>query len=480
MTWFLGGPSYPDLYESLFATQSIAHGHFSCLFSAVGTRFPTSIAPDSSTAPPLYPLVTGSVSALLRLGHSVPFPAPACAYHHCLANLVALNKWIGVSGSRWPTMRLAYLTWISLAAGVVAVMRSSKWRGRGSEPLTLILISLLPSVFMRIGFDFHPEYVMAAGLALCGIAAARRQWWAWSGVLLGLAALTQQYTVLVAAMLFVCIGKRRRWRWLIAMVSATAVVVGPLALVTSGRAFSAAAFGSSRMTPLVSILTHATGGTVLWELHLHGGLLFLAARVFPILAAMVVSGWASRRFGPLLGQPERLMSVVTIALSLRLVFEVNLYGYYFMASAAALVVLDAVSGRIRVQVLVWVGLVSLAFNPIPPGFASRGEPWGAYAVPFMTDPFAVAVLAAIAQRSRTGRNSLSLILTFVFVLIVFQSQIFLGDTSAQSLCHWPWQTILVPWLLFLAAQPLRATEIESSDTVVLDPSDSFRSARPNH
>jgi hypothetical protein len=82
-----------------------------------------------------------------------------------------------MSGSRWPTMRLAHLTWTSLAAGVVAVMRSSKWRGRGSEPLTLILVSLLPPVFMCIGFDFHPEYVMAAGRPLCGIAAARREWW---------------------------------------------------------------------------------------------------------------------------------------------------------------------------------------------------------------------------------------------------------------------------------------------------------------
>ena len=258
---FLGGTSYPDLYESLYATQLIAHGHFACLFPSVGTHLPVSVAPDSSVLAPLYPLVTGGLSALLRLGHTVPFPAAAGSSSHCVRALVATSHWIALSSARSPTMRLAYVSWFFLMAGVIAVLRSSGKGRRGSEPAVLLAVALLPPVFMCIGFVFHPEYLMAAGLALCAVSAAQRERWMWSGALAGLAVITQQFAVLVAAILLVEAARRLRWRWLVGLVVAVVAVVGPLALATSGRAVAVALFGSSRVTPTASGSVRATGGT---------------------------------------------------------------------------------------------------------------------------------------------------------------------------------------------------------------------------
>ena len=63
--------------------------------------------------------------------------------------------------------------------------------------------------------------------------------------------------------------------------------------------------------------------------------------------------------------PVPLLALMALSLSLRLVFEQNLYGYYFMAFAVSLVLLDVVGGRIRGQLVAWLGLLTLAYNPFP-------------------------------------------------------------------------------------------------------------------
>jgi hypothetical protein len=50
---------------------------------------------------------------------------------------------------------------------------------------------------------------------------------------------------------------------------------------------------------------------------------------------------------------------------LRLLFEVNIYGYYFMAATVALILLDVIGGRIRLSLIAWLVLVTLAFPPLP-------------------------------------------------------------------------------------------------------------------
>jgi hypothetical protein len=197
------------------------------------------------------------------------------------------------------------------------------------------------------------------GLVLGGVACVRRGSWIWAGALLGLAVTSQQFALLVLAPLLVVAPANRRVRFASAAISAAAVIVLPMVAVSSGRALSAVLIGSGN--------DPSEGGTVLWELHLHGALLVGISRVLPIVLSMVLAAWALRRLGPAVRKPVPLMALLATSLSFRLVFEQNLFGYYFMALAVSLVLLDAVRGQIRGQLVAWIALLILAFDPVPWG-----------------------------------------------------------------------------------------------------------------
>ncbi len=74
------------------------------------------------------------------------------------------------------------------------------------------------------------------GLSMCALACVLRQKWAWAGVMLGLAFTAQPFVLLVAAVLIVVVPNRERLRFILGAAVAIAVVVAPLAIVTSGRA----------------------------------------------------------------------------------------------------------------------------------------------------------------------------------------------------------------------------------------------------
>lgn len=63
---------------------------------------------------------------------------------------------------------------------------------------------------------------------------------------------------------------------------------------------------------------------MLREFHLHGASLIAFSRVLPVLVSFVVAWWAVRRLGLGVLEPVLPISLITMALSLRLVFEVNL------------------------------------------------------------------------------------------------------------------------------------------------------------
>jgi hypothetical protein len=83
---------------------------------------------------------------------------------------------------------------------------------------------------------------------------------------------------------------------------------------------------------------------------------------------MMLASWAARRLGSALLEPLPLASLIATSLSLRLVFEQNLFGYYFMALAVMLAVLDVLRGRISLYLVGWLALVALGFSPLPWGF----------------------------------------------------------------------------------------------------------------
>jgi hypothetical protein len=299
-------------------------------------------------------------------------------------------QWSERAGVMSPTVELGYLSWFVLLAGLVALLRASG-RGRcGWEPATLVLAACVPPVFMSVQRFFHPEDLLAMGLILGALACVRQGWWVWAGILIGLAVTSQQFALLVAAPLLVVAPKHRRLRFAGAAVVAAAVVLLPLIAATSGRVVRAVTGPGYQAT---------TEKTVLSALHLHGSLLFIPSRLLPLVLAMALAWWAIGRMGPRVLDPVPLASLMALTLGFRLVFEVNLYGYYFMAVAVLLLVADVSGGRFRMELVAWLALVTLAFDPLP---------WG-------------------------------------------------SDPLSHAIPLWLWQIVLVSGALVLASGPLRAT-----------------------
>jgi hypothetical protein len=346
---YFEGPTQADSIVSVFSTWAIAHGQWACAYPVnKGGSFPF-IAP-------LYPLLSGALAALTHIGGSVPFPSQAAMGAHCANGVNLMGRWSARSNAGGSTVQIGYLSWLFVMGGVVALLRAAGRGRRGWEPFTLVLLACVPMVWMPLEQYFHPQDAIAIGLILGGVACVLRRRWGWAGVVLGLALMSQQFPWLCLAPLVVVAPANRRFRLVGGVVLATAIVSLPLIVATSGRAFGPALLGSGSSPSPV-------GGTVLWEFHLHGASLIAFSRVLPILLSMVLARWAVRRLGPGVLQPVPLISLIASALTLRLVFEVNLWGYYFLAVTVSLVVLSIACGRIRLYLLAWLVMVALAFNP---------------------------------------------------------------------------------------------------------------------
>ena len=224
--------------------------------------------------------------------------------YKCAQNSVAIFLTIG----------LGYWSCFVLLAGMVALLRASG-RGRtGWEAFGVVFVALVPIVWMPLLDQFHPQDLVALGLALGGTSCVLRRQWVWAGVLVGLAITSQQFALLVLVPLVVIAPGKQRWRLLISSGAVVALVSLPIIVATSGRAIHAVLFGTG------DSMTY--GGTLLWETGLRGSVLVFFARIVPILISVAVAVWASRRLGPrVFSEPTPLISLLAISLSLRLVFE---------------------------------------------------------------------------------------------------------------------------------------------------------------
>ena len=158
------------------------------------TTFRRSRSPEAFV-PPVWPLISGAFAALLRIGHSVPFPSQSALGPHCSTAMLAMYGWSVKSSAALTTVRLGYLSWFVFMAGVVALLRAS---GRGRcrwEPAALVLMACVPPLLATMLDYFHPQDLVAMGLMLGGLACARRGWWIWAGVLVGLAFTSQQFAL---------------------------------------------------------------------------------------------------------------------------------------------------------------------------------------------------------------------------------------------------------------------------------------------
>ena len=440
-----GGVSEGDAAVGIYSTWAIAHGHLSCAYPPSHYSHIPSIARPYTSITPFYPVFAGFLAALFRIGHQVPFPTTAQLGYHCANAYNAIFKWSVASSSALDTMRIAYASGVVLLAGVVAVLRAAGRGRRLSEPVTMLAVaSSAPVVACLLEF-YHPQDLVAMGLSLLGVAAALRQRWILAGIAVGLAITTHQFAILVAVPLFVVAPAQRRW-WLAgAAALAGAAVDLPFLIATGGRAFRAVVIGSG--------FTPSYGGTVLWELGLRGAPFFLATRVLPIVVALVLAWWVQRRLGDRALEPAVLISLVGVCLAMRLVFEENLWGYYFMALAVMLIILESVRARLRPTVVVWLLTVTLAFDPLPAGFQTNSKIWVIYAredLPKIV--VGLVALYVIVSFLRHNHRWFWLAWT-IFAAFAFVHYPVLDVLAHRAWPTWLWQVGLVSGGLALVAVP---------------------------
>jgi hypothetical protein len=217
-------------------------------------------------------------------------------------------------------------------------------------------------------------------------------------------------------------------------------------VITSGRATHAIFIGSG--------FSPARGGTVLWELHLTGAAAFTIERLAPIVLAAALAWWARRRLGDDALEPLPLVSLLAAALALRLVFEVSLWPYYFMAASVLLVLLEVIQGRIRGGVVGWLALMTLAFDPFPPGYLSNGVSWSTRAREVLPNYFLVIAILVFVLGVVRHRVRWSIVAWIALVAATLLTLPWSHQTIRSGMPLWFWQVALTSSLLWLTLGPL--------------------------
>ena len=451
LTLILGGPSQADASQSAYSALLIAHGDWACAYpSAAYSHLASGFSVTSAS--PFYTMLSAVAMRLMNLGSSVPFPAVTSMGRHCSSALTVVSNWAQSTNVMAPILRIGFVTWLVLAAGAVSVLRACG-RGRsGRQGATLLILATSAPVFACVESFFHPEDLLAMGLVLLAVAGVVTQRPVLAGVLLGVGLLTQLFVVLVFAPVVIVLTARDRGRFGTGLAVALFAVAGPLIVVTSGRVVHAIVMGTSR-AGLANV--RSAGGTVVFSADLHGVWLFLASRAAPIAATVAISLYAFWRLGERVREPILVVSLVGVCLSTRLVFEVNAFNYYYMAGIVSLVVLDALRGRFSGRTFALIWLVTLAYSPIAWGFRFGEHAAGPFLRALLPFAVAVPVVVVVVGDVLRRRPSWYLLVWLGLVVLAFV-RIPLPETQYRAVIpSWCWQILLVTPLLYLLSAPLR-------------------------
>lgn len=435
----LGGPYVIDSASSVDSTLALANGQAACAFPS-GTQLQG----------PLYSFFSAGVAAADRLGSAIRFPPGSASQRHCAQDFQAINAWIGRAHTWSDLLRIGYLAWLFLLVGLILVLRAGG-RGRcGWEPATLIVVACLPPVWLTLESSFHPQDLVAMGLGLCAMACGLRGRWLISGIFVALAVFSQEFTLLVAVPLLFLAPRDRRLRYVIGALGTAAAATLILLVVSSTQALSNALSGTIYLS---------TTDTFEVMLHLHGRPQVFLSRLVPVLLAGLISWWVLwRRRGGSAPEATTMVALVALCLSLRLVFEQNIFGYYFMALAVALVVLDVFIGRVRSALVAWLLLLSLTYLAgATTTFVQLSRvSWGADAREWMTPVVlalaVVMILWCVRRRAPTSDLLVWLVLLIGAVLIWPSTR---NPVSLHISSLW-WQLLFVGTGIALAAGPLFA------------------------
>jgi hypothetical protein len=143
---------------------------------------------------------------------------------------------------------------------------------------------------------------------------------------------------------------------------------------------------------------------------------------------------------------------------MRLVFEENLFGYYFMALTVILILLDVVGGRIRGYLVAWIASLALAYNTIPFGNSPNGVPDGHEMAGALRLAILVGALLVILRALVAGRLRWILVAWFVVAMLAFSEWPPWKVLPLRPLYPiWILQLVLVMSGVALAIIPLLAT-----------------------
>lgn len=348
LVYFLGGPTQSDAVSTNFPTWAISQGQIACAY------------PPSSTVPfpmvdTLYPLVAGGISAVLGIGDHTGFPTSAQMGPNCIHTITAMTHWENKANIFDATARIALIGWLFLSVGVLAFLRTTKRKGTYWMFAALMLMAISPPILDAIYVDLHPEDFLALGFGLGAVALAKRHNWLVAGLLVGLAVTSQQFALLIAAPLFVLVPNRQKIRYALGAAISFGVVVGGLALATSGRSLKASLIGSG--------FTQASDGTIVTKLHIATHTELTISRALPIIISVALAWWVWRRLGEASFEPLILSSLIATSLALRITFDPNMWGYYLLASAVGIILVDVIYGRIRLSFFLWLSIILLVYGP---------------------------------------------------------------------------------------------------------------------
>jgi len=451
LTLILGGPSQADSSQSVYSALLIAHGDVACAYPPAQFSHVGGFA--LTFASPVYTLLSAAGAWVGRIGHAVAFPSGEILGANCSHAMTQVSSWTQSGHILKDMLYLGFMGWLILLWGIVSLWRASGRGHDGWEAAVVLVIAGAAPVFSCIEAFFHPEDLVAVGFVLLAVANVFRERWWMVGVFLALAVLTQLFALLCVAPVLLAVGRPRLLRSLAGSIVTTLVVVGPLAVATSARVLHAVVLGTSRAGN-----QHVTGagGTVLFAAGLHGFTLFLLSRVAPLAASVALSWYAWRRYGDGLREPTMLVSLVGACLALRLVFEVNAFGYYYMASVVFLVILDALRGRFRGGTFALIWLATLAYSPVAWGFQWRGNPDGPFLRALLPYVVAAPVLLIVAVDVIGRRRVRWYWAAWLVIVAIAFIRYPLPDHEVRAFVpSWLWQLILVPPLMLWLSGSLR-------------------------
>ena len=345
--------------ESTIPAVEVATGNVACMYPGTATAFPT--------MSPLYPAIAGLLISPFDLGQSPLLTSQKCS------NVDATNqRWLSNTVVHRLLEIISVFMWLVLAAGSLALIRTTRWRHTRAEVVMLFALGLSPVIMLAWLYESHAEDFLCVGLLLFAAAAVHRGQGVRAGIFAAAAILAQPFGILGVVVVVICAHRSLRRPIVLSGLAMGAMILGPLVIVTSGRAISGALGG--RFTPSNGDAWTSQFSTT----HLQ---VVLLTRVTPVILSALGAVWARRRYGDKVTEPAVLIALMTLGLSWRLLFEINVYGYYFMAMTAGFIVTCAVTGRFVPYVVAWLGLMYFTYpfggsvqHYVIFGYVGWGEP----------------------------------------------------------------------------------------------------------